>query len=111
MGDTAAALRRRLARNVRRRRLLSNLTQERLAEKAGTSVQHIGQVERGIVNVSIDRLARIAAALSVDVRDLLAAPRREPDATFEFTAPEFETMERLFRAARARHARAARQRA
>jgi transcriptional regulator with XRE-family HTH domain len=48
------------------------LTQERLAEKADLTPKYFGEVERGLVNVSVDALARIARAVG-------ACKRREDE--------------------------------
>jgi transcriptional regulator with XRE-family HTH domain len=49
----------------------SRLSQEKLAEKADLSYKYLGEVERGLVNISLDSLVRIARALGVRLRDLL----------------------------------------
>jgi len=48
------------------------LTQEALAEKADLHHNFIGEIERGNMNVSLDSLVKIAKALEVRVRDLVA---------------------------------------
>jgi transcriptional regulator with XRE-family HTH domain len=77
MSQDLRAVRLRVGRNVQRLRRSRGLSQERFAEQVGNTGKHIGQVERGEVNVGLDILARIAGALSVDVADLFAtSPRR-----------------------------------
>jgi transcriptional regulator with XRE-family HTH domain len=75
MQDPGRAIRTRVGGVVRRLRLLRGLSQERLAELAGNSWKHVGQIERGQVNVGLDVLGRIAHALAVDVADLFVQPR------------------------------------
>ena len=71
------AVRLRVGRNVHRLRRSHAVSQERLAELAGNSGKHIGQIERGEVNVTIDILTSLAAALAVDVAELFVSlPRR-----------------------------------
>jgi transcriptional regulator with XRE-family HTH domain len=48
------------------------LLQERLAEKADLHPVYVGEVERGEETVSVYALMRIARALGVRVRDLVA---------------------------------------
>lgn len=100
MPEDLQAVRLRVARNVQRLRRSHGFSQERLAELVGNTGKHIGQIERGEVNVGLDILARIASALSADVGDLLAAlPRRrrsEPP-LFLVNARELEQMEQLVR--------------
>lgn len=82
MSDTLRAVRLRVGRNVRHLRQLRGWSQEQLAERAGNSHKHIGRVERGEVNVTIDILTGIAEGLSIGVGELFGpssseiAPRR-----------------------------------
>jgi transcriptional regulator with XRE-family HTH domain len=48
------------------------MSQEKLAEKADLSYKYVGEVERGCVNISLDSLVRIAKALKMKVRDVVA---------------------------------------
>ena len=48
------------------------MSQEKLAEKADLHPVYFGQVERGEQAVSVHALVRIAKALGVKVRDLVA---------------------------------------
>ena len=56
---------------VRTRRVALGLTQEQLAEKAGLHWTFISGVERGVRNISIVKLHRIAVSLGVRLRDLV----------------------------------------
>jgi transcriptional regulator with XRE-family HTH domain len=56
---------------IRRKRLALGLTQEQLAEAADLHWTYVSGIERGIRNVSILRLCRIATALNLRVRDLV----------------------------------------
>jgi len=56
---------------IRRRRLELGLSQEQLAEKADLHFTYISGIERGLENVSILKLAKIAAGLKTRVRDLV----------------------------------------
>lgn len=57
---------------VRAKRANVKLSQESLAEKAGLSTVFISRVERGVESPSFDSLVKIARALKVRVRDLVA---------------------------------------
>ena len=59
-----------LGSNLRLAREEKEMTQERLAEKAGLDPSYISGIERGIRNPSILSLARIARALDTTVADL-----------------------------------------
>jgi transcriptional regulator with XRE-family HTH domain len=54
-----------LGQNVRRRREARELTQERLAEKAGLDPTYISGIERGLRNPGIKNVARLAKALGL----------------------------------------------
>lgn len=56
---------------VRKVRLLRQLTQEQLAEKAGVINSYIGVIERGEKKASINTLVKIANALNCSVDYLL----------------------------------------
>ena len=57
---------------IREKRTSKGLTQEVLAEKADLHSNYFGRVERGEEDVSLNALRRIAKALNVRVRDLVA---------------------------------------
>ncbi len=54
-----------LGQNVRQRREARELTQERLAEKAGLDPTYISGIERGLRNPGIKNVARLAKALGL----------------------------------------------
>ena len=64
--------RRLLGDAVREKRTGIEFSQEKLAEKAGLSTVFISRVERGKESPSVDSLVKIAKALGVKVRDLVA---------------------------------------
>jgi XRE family aerobic/anaerobic benzoate catabolism transcriptional regulator len=47
------------------------LTQDALAERAGLSQKYLGEVERGIGNITVELLGRVAVALEVSQASLL----------------------------------------
>ena len=57
---------------IRTYRSKAKLTQETLAERADLHPNYIGEVERGEKTISLDALVRIAKALNVRLRDLVA---------------------------------------
>lgn len=56
---------------LRAARLNRNWTQEDLADKAGLHFTYIGQAERGLRNITLQSLEKIAKALKVKGGDLL----------------------------------------
>ena len=59
-----------LGQNVRHRREARELTQEKLAEKAGLDPTYISGIERGLRNPGIKNVARLAKALSLTTAEL-----------------------------------------
>jgi transcriptional regulator with XRE-family HTH domain len=64
-------IRKRLGRRIRALRAGLNLSQEELAEKAGISAKYLGEVERGVGNISIGRLNGLADVLDIRLTDIL----------------------------------------
>ena len=62
-----------LGERIRALREKRSLTQEQLAGKAGISVKHVSNIERGAVKVSLQFMAAIARALEIPVKDILEA--------------------------------------
>lgn len=64
------------ATRLREERRIRGLTLESLAPLAGLSWNYIGEVERGVRNVSIDNMDALASALRIPIYMLLmeAAP-------------------------------------
>lgn len=66
--------RQRLSGNLKRLRGLQGLSQEALADLAGLHRTYVSQVERCIVNVSLDNVVLLATAVGVEPFDLLQEP-------------------------------------
>ncbi|KUL59704.1 hypothetical protein ADL32_19245 [Streptomyces albidoflavus] len=63
--------RRALGDRIRERRMRQNLTQERLAERAGVSRDTVQRIERGTSDPRYSQLARIARALDTPLAKLV----------------------------------------
>jgi transcriptional regulator with XRE-family HTH domain len=59
-----------LGEAIRRVRLEAEMSQEQLAESAGTDLTQVGGIERGVRNPSYTTLLRLAAALGTSVGEL-----------------------------------------
>ncbi len=59
-----------LGLNVRRAREAKELTQEKLAEKAGLDPTYISGIERGLRNPGIKNVAKLAKALGLTTAEL-----------------------------------------
>ncbi len=67
--DSARAI---FARNLRQARESLGLSQEALAARAGLHRTYMGAVERAEVNVSIDNMEKLAAAVGVSIAQLVS---------------------------------------
>lgn len=56
---------------IRTRRTQQKITQESLALQCGIDRSYMGRIERGEVNVTVEKLYEIANALAVSAKDLL----------------------------------------
>lgn len=75
-----SAIVQRFGTNVRRYRLGRGWSQERLAEAADLERAYLSHLELGERNPTLKTADRIAEALGVDIRDLLAPPPKlEPE--------------------------------
>lgn len=68
-----------LGEAVRRLRLEAEMSQEVLAEAAGTDLTQVGGIERGVRNPSYTTLLRLAAALDTSVGELTTLADRIRD--------------------------------
>jgi transcriptional regulator with XRE-family HTH domain len=59
-----------LGEAIRRVRVEADLSQEQLAERAGTDLTQVGGIERGVRNPSYTTLLRLATALETSVGEL-----------------------------------------
>ena len=60
------------AENLRKKRRKNRLTQEKLAEKTGMSIQYLAMLELGRKFPSGEMLERLATALNIETYELLA---------------------------------------
>ncbi|MDR1973035.1 MAG: helix-turn-helix transcriptional regulator [Treponema sp.] len=70
-------LRELLAANIKEYRRILGISQEDLAERAGTSTTHIGNIEIGRRFPSTEMLTRIAGALGVDTTELFSKEKAQ----------------------------------
>lgn len=60
-----------IGQSIRQKRTQSNITQESLALQCGIDRSYMGRIERGEVNLTVEKLYEIATALEVDMKELL----------------------------------------
>ncbi len=63
-----------IGNRIRELRKQRGLSQEELGYKAGLHLTHIGAIERGEKNWSIDTILKVARGLNVDIKDLFDYP-------------------------------------
>jgi transcriptional regulator with XRE-family HTH domain len=68
-----------IGERIRKLRKERGLSQEELGWKSDLHYTHIGSIERGEKNWSIDTLVKVAGGLNVTVNDLLALPSKPED--------------------------------
>ena len=68
-----------LGNRIKTLRKLRGWTQENLAEQAKVSVQHVGEIERGDGNPTLQSLERRSKGLGVTVSQLLAVEEPEQE--------------------------------
>lgn len=68
-----------LARNVRLLRAARGMSQEALAFESGINRTYVSDVERGVRNVSIDNVSRLARSLGVQPWELLRSSENIAD--------------------------------
>ena len=66
----------RTRRSDRARRQTAGLSQERLAELSGSHFTYISEIETSKVNPSVNVIRRIAAALGVQLSELIAVAEK-----------------------------------
>ena len=83
-----------VGRNIRMLRNANSMTQEELAYSSGLSVSHLGSIERGTCNTTIDTLYKLASHLHVSINTLLdSVPPSVRDCSARFG--EFRKYEEL----------------
>ena len=87
-------IRKGLGKRIRALRKVKSLTQEELGEIADLSYKFIGEIERGVVNPSLDSLIRIANALDVKIGDLFP---REVDIFPQFSSQDLHLIKKTLR--------------
>ncbi len=80
-GMTMSELRTLVGKRIQAFRRDIGLTQDQLAEKAGLSLKHLGEIERGRGNPTLTSLENLAAALKISIVQLFGfeAERLTPE--------------------------------
>jgi len=73
MGDPWGRWAKRIAVNIKRRRLQLSLTQEEAAHHIGLATRHYQKLEAGEVNITLRTIIRVAQALKMEPAALFRA--------------------------------------
>lgn len=60
-----------IANNIKKYRLLNNMTQKELSEKLFLDTQYYAQLERGERNFSIEKIAMICSLFHIGIEDII----------------------------------------
>lgn len=60
-----------IANNIKKYRLLNNMTQKELSEKLFLDTQYYAQLERGERNFSIEKIAMICSLFHIGINDII----------------------------------------
>lgn len=71
MPGKPATAQKRFGTIIRAERKEQKLTQEELADRAGISVVFLSDIERGVENVSLETIAKLAKGLDTKIGELL----------------------------------------
>ena len=75
--------RRSVGMRIRVWRVVNDRSQDDLARSAGVTRNFVSAIERGAQGLDAVRLRRLAAAMGIELAELLAEPDRTPDRTPE----------------------------
>lgn len=60
-----------IAQNIKKYRLLNNMTQKELSEKLFLDTQYYAQLERGERNFSVEKIAMICSIFHIGIEDII----------------------------------------
>ena len=81
--------------NIRKYRLLNNMTQEKLAEKLDLDTQYYAQLERGERNFTIEKIIRLCSIFNTGIENIIEVDFKEKQDTselFQELVPRLESL-------------------
>jgi transcriptional regulator with XRE-family HTH domain len=60
-----------IGNNIRKARMHKKLSQDELAQKAGIDRSYMGRIERGEINVTLEKIYRISYALNMPLQSII----------------------------------------
>lgn len=65
-----------ISKNIKKYRLLNNMTQEDMANELELDTQYYAQLERGERNFTIEKLVRICTVFRIGIEDIIEIPKQ-----------------------------------
>ena len=81
--------------NIRKYRLLNNMTQEELAEKLDLDTQYYAQLERGERNFTIEKIIRLCSIFHTGIENIIEVSLKENQDTSELLQNMMPLLESL----------------
>ena len=70
-----------ISQNIKRYRLINNMTQEELAGKLNLDTQYYSQLERGERNFTIEKIIHLCSIFHIGVEEIIEVETTEPENT------------------------------
>lgn len=84
-----------ISNNIKKYRLLNNMTQEMLAEQLGLDTQYYAQLERGERNFTLKRLIRLCSIFQIGIEDIIEIESSDKQDTSELRKEVSEQLKSL----------------
>lgn len=84
-----------ISNNIKKYRLLNNMTQEMLAEQLGLDTQYYAQLERGERNFTLKRLIRLCSIFQIGIEDIIEIEPSDKQDTSELLEEVSEQLKSL----------------
>ena len=70
-----------ISQNIKKYRLINNMTQEELAGKLNLDTQYYSQLERGERNFTIEKIIHLCSIFHIGVEEIIEVETTEPENT------------------------------
>lgn len=84
-----------IAQNIKKYRLLNNMTQEELAQHLNLDTQYYAQLERGERNFTLQRVINVCRLFRIGIEDIIHIPAENTDETQELLQTLHQKMSTL----------------
>lgn len=84
-----------ISQNIRKYRLINNMTQEELAGKLNLDTQYYAQLERGERNFTIEKIIHLCSIFHIGVEDIIdieILDRRNTDVIMKRLTPQLQSL-------------------